>query len=1039
MTADSTLGDCCASIKAWESSENGFYLSVSSAAAAGRYSTTTLSILSRTTIVFDYSYVPYTSTDQTSLIKISSFPTASRTSTWVETVTSVLEPIAYTGKYPTCDDSSCYSCDPKRCTISADRVQLNYWPPSTVSGYPNLTVTSNATDSVTTVVKINGTTFTFTSPTVYLSYAAVSAVDGCSGAVGKSYPGAVIGVSSNAISSIESPHAPANTFNFANLNKPYSPEVLYQLCWPEPQELCEVPADAVYNPQIVVPMEIRALDPAWKSCDPDFFGSYDPPRILEPAPALVNPTPATGVKATSSAATPAPTVKSQGAASTSKLDAGKSSPSESLSAMIPPDQHPSAVDPSDPKPAFKSTPAANTPISEAPSKDLPAQSQNRPSKTEAVESTSARALTTTLSNSKPPAQNTPSTNPLAQDPTIIDLSLKDPPTPATTASDLSINDPPARIPAASFTPTNTPLTNEVPPRLSLLDNSHRKDPTVLLPHLTVDSQIFTADTSGHYVIDSKIVTPGGEITVSGTPISVPHLSLSTEVSPTSLPALIVGSQSFTANHASHYIIGSQTLTTGGHITVAGTPVSAPTLFTEIHNPVPTIPSLLIFSETYSPSASAIVIEGITKTSPPALASSTALNSKTIALVIGDTTTTLVPTFSLPPLTIGSKIYVADSRSQYIIGSQTLTPKGQIIVAGTTVSLLPSASAVIIDSVTNTLEPIPALPPLTVGTKTYTADSASQYIISHQTLTLGGHITIAGTSISLDSESPALASESNEEPLFSRFALPLITVGSEIYTANPASAYIIKDQTLTPGGQISIDGRPVSLAPQASVLVVGSSTEALSHLAFPTLTINSKVYAANPASAYIIEGQTLTPGGQISVDGKSISLASQAAALVIGSVTETLLTSFALPHIIVDSEVNTANSASAYIIKGQTLTAGGQITVEGTPVSLAPNASDLVIGSNTQSFSATSSTVGLGQVIMEGFDGGRGSGGDGGHEGADGSSGGSRVTTNVTSVTNTSVSTPSQTASVFVGGASRRWTLSWIELATMLSAILITLH
>ncbi|MCJ1271456.1 hypothetical protein MMC22_011357 [Lobaria immixta] len=614
-------------------------------------------------------------------------------------------------------------------------------------------------------------------------------------------------------------------------------------------------------------MEIRALDPAWRSCDPDFFGSYDPPRILEPASALVNPTPTTGVKATSSAATPAPVVKSQAAASTSTLDAGKSSPSESLSAMIPPDQHPSAVDPSDPKPAFKSTPAANTPISEAPSKDLPVQSQNRPSKTEAVESTSARTLTTTLSNSKPPAQNTPSTNPPAQDPTIIDLSLKDPPTPATTASDLSINDPPARIPAASSTPTNTPLTNEIPPRLSLLDNSHRKDPTVLSPHLTVDSQIFTADTSGHYVIDSKIVTPGGEITVSGTPISVPHLSLSTEVSPTLLPALIVGSQSFTANHANHYIIGSQTLTPGGHITVAGTPVSAPTLFTEIHNPVLTIPSLLIFSETYNPSASAIVIEGITKTSPPALASSTALNSKTIALVIGDTTTTLVPTFSLPPLTIGSKIYVADSRSQYIIGSQTLTPKGQII----------------------------------------------------------------------------------------------------------------------------------------------------------------------------IEGQTLTPGGQISVDGKSISLASQAAALVIGSVTETLLTSFALPHIIVDSEVNTANSASAYIIKGQTLTAGGQITVEGTPVSLAPNASDLVIGSNTQSFSATSSTVGLGQVIMEGFDGGRGSGGDGGHEGADGSSGGSRVTTNVTSVTNTSGSTPSQTASVFVGGASRRWALSWIELATMLSAILITLH
>lgn len=320
--------------------------------------------------------------------------------------------------------------------------------------------------------------------------------------------------------------------------------------------------------------------------------------------------------------------------------------------------------------------------------------------------------------------------------------------------------------------------------------------------------------------------------------------------------------------------------------------------------------------------------------------------------------------------------------------------------------------------------------------------------------------------------------SETEPLVRSFALPTLTVGSKVYTVSRASAYVINGQTLTPGGQISVDGTPVSLAPQASALVVGSSTEPLSHLLLPTITVNSKAYTVNLGSAYVINDQTLTPGGQISIDGAPISLASQASALVIGSITETQLTSFALPSITVDSEVYTANSASAYITKGQTLTGSGQITVEGTPVFLAPGASELVIGSNTQILAAASSKIGLGQWIMEGFNGN--SGGGSGSDSGDGSSGGigisSAAATNVTSMTSTPTSIPTQTtedfagdgssggigingaaatsltsmtstlASIptqttedFAGGASRRWIQSGIEFAIVLSTIFFTLH
>lgn len=1040
-TRNKSLDPCWASQDVWFSSLALFQQSVSSAKAAGRYSTTTLFTVSETLDYLDWSYVEYTPKDESTAIKISvsSFPTAPPKIV-VNTITNVLAP-AFTEDSPNCVLEPLSLCDTTRCTISAVRVQLFYWPVSTGSGHSNLTVTSNATEPVRAVV--NGTTFT--SPTVYLRYDGVFATDACSHTVGKSYSGAVLSLLPDALSSINLPHDPTHTFNFADLNKPYSPDVMIQMCFPDPVDVCEVGIDDIYYPKLVVPDEIRALDPAWRHCDPDWFGSWDPPRILVPASVLVNPTPAADVRTTSSIATPAPFVMSQGAPSTSKLDAGIPSTSGIPSVLLPPNQNPSIVDPSDPKPLLKSTSAINSAINHAPSIIRPDPNQNPPT------------------TAGPPAQNTPATNPPANHPSIIDPSPKDPTATVTSANDLSINDPPAKTPTANSSPIKTPLANEVPSRPSSVDNSHRKDPAVLLPHFTVDSQTFTADPATDYVVGSKVLTPTGEIA-------------------TSLPILIVGSHSFTANHENHYIISSQTLTPGGQITVAGALISAPTISPEIRISTPILPSLLIASETYSadsasqymiasqtltpngrivgsrtlvsllPSASAVVSGSFTETFLPVLASPTAPTSITIALVIGSTTAALIPSLILPPLTIASKIYTADVSSQYIIASQTLTPNGQITFAGTTVSLLPSASALIIDGTTNTLKPTLVLPSLTIGPEIFTPDSTSRYIINHQTLSLGGYITVSEASISLASEAPALMSKSNEEPFFSHFALPSITIGSKIYTANQASAYIIDHQTLNPDAQITVDRTPISLAPQASALVVGSSTELFSHFALQTLTINSKEYTANPVSAYIINGQTLTPGGQISVDGKFISLALQASALMIGSSTETLLTPFALPSIIVDSEVYTANEASAYIIKGQTLTAAGRITVQGTPVSLALDGSGLVVGSNTQNLRATSSTIGLGQLIMDGLNGG--SGRDGGKEGTissapqagDGSDGRSRVNgtaetsvTSMMSLTSTPASIPTQTTVVFAGGARTRWNRSWIKFTAILSAIVITLH
>ena len=68
---------------------------------------------------------------------------------------------------------------------------------------------------------------------------------------------------------------------------------------------------------------------------------------------------------------------------------------------------------------------------------------------------------------------------------------------------------------------------------------------------------------------------------------------------------------------------------------------------------------------------------------------------------------------------------------------------------------------------------------------------------------------------------------------------------------------------------------------------------------------------------------------------------------------------------IGGQIYTANSLTDFVIAGQTLTPGGSIVVNGTPISLPPGATDAVVGT---------STVGVGGYIMSGFNGGDGGNG-----------------------------------------------------------------
>ena len=392
------------------------------------------------------------------------------------------------------------------------------------------------------------------------------------------------------------------------------------------------------------------------------------------------------------------------------------------------------------------------------------------------------------------------------------------------------------------------------------------------PALTFGGSTYTANPAGAFAIGSQTLTPGGAITVSGTPISLSPPSAPSNVAvigtssqslitPAPNPAaaaapavLTFDGSTYTANSASQFVIAGKTLTPGGSMTVFGMPISA----------AGDGSFAVIGASTQS-------LQSAAATAGPAIFS------------------------------FGGSAYTASGASQFVVAGQTLTPGGVITVSGTPISEAASGSGVVvIGSSTQSLQnaaPTGGSALLTFGGSTYTANGASQFVVGSQTLTPGGVITVSGTPISEASSDSGIAVVGSSTQTLANAgpstAPPQLTLAGSTYTANSASAFVIASQTLTPGGVITVSGTALSEAPSGSgIVVVGSSTQVLGHASStitnaPVMTFNGQTYTANAASQFVVNGQTLTPGGMIMVSGTPISEAVGASDVVIGSSTEAL--------------------------------------------------------------------------------------------------------------------------------------------------------
>ena len=442
-----------------------------------------------------------------------------------------------------------------------------------------------------------------------------------------------------------------------------------------------------------------------------------------------------------------------------------------------------------------------------------------------------------------------------------------------------------------------------------------KETTVPEPQPSVGQTVGTIGTAPVVVGPSSVVIvglqtlrPGGPaVTVGGTPVALAPSATAIVIGGTSLPlpqSIRPGQQQTIGNFgtvpvvvgpSSAVVVGTQTLQPGGApITLGpGTTVSL------------------------VPSATALVVGGTT--------------SLLTQVVSPANQPEIVPAAQRPPpvLTIGSVTLVPNAATQFFIGpGQTLTPGGTATAAGMRVSLDSSAAFVVVGSSTQILptgSTDNGRPELVFGGSSFTALPGSDkpsppqqqnqqngqdqpggthagptFVISGQTLAPGGTpITVAGTVLSLAPSGSFLVVDGATTTLATPAAVaaahitpPPLTIGNGVFKPLPGTGttYQIGTTLLTPGGSVVIAGTTISLAAGATALVINGVTTSLAAQAQlvvttpPLLTIGSQTYTAvgGSGTTFIMGGQTLTPGGTITVNGTTIVLSPQATELIYGS-------------------------------------------------------------------------------------------------------------------------------------------------------------
>ena len=261
------------------------------------------------------------------------------------------------------------------------------------------------------------------------------------------------------------------------------------------------------------------------------------------------------------------------------------------------------------------------------------------------------------------------------------------------------------------------------------------------------------------------------------------------------------------------------------------------------------------------------------------------------------------------------------------------------------------------------------PILTIDGSAYTANQASAYIVGSQTLSAGGPaIRVSGVLYSLASSTTTLPNIASILSALSSSDEPILTIDGKSYTADSASQYVIGSQTLAPGGPtITVNNIPYALPAFSAAIVSGGSTIFLDQNAVADATILSMLSAVgfdknHQPQTYTVDGiqmiggpstlavgsATLAPGSPaLTTSSHTLSLANEGTLIVDGRTS--ILTAGVFGNnkqyqIYTVDGIPLTGNPTALVVGSITLTAGSPaLTILGRVVSLATGGTLVVDG------------------------------------------------------------------------------------------------
>ena len=295
--------------------------------------------------------------------------------------------------------------------------------------------------------------------------------------------------------------------------------------------------------------------------------------------------------------------------------------------------------------------------------------------------------------------------------------------------------------------------------------------------------------------------------------------------------------------------------------------------------------------------------------------------------------------------ISGSTYTMDKSPNIIVEGQTITPGGLVTVSGSVISV-----PTIADS-EPTAFPINPTPIVSFHGSIYTADQSSNIVVEGQTVALGGAFTVSGNVISVPTMQPI-------QPPQNSISTPVMSFLGSTLTMDMSSNFVFGGETIKPGSAVTISGSILSVphlnGPQ------GQSFSQQSVVTIPLLSFRSSTYIMDMSSTFILGGQTIAPGGAITISGTAISRPTGDSLVVVGGVTKTL-----------SELVTTRDIQASPTVEATDIAAGASVTAGNPeePSSVTPTASagaDGLINPGDFESTASANAIRLLSVVMSGL-------------------------------------------------------------------------